>query len=76
MRRAACLDADETRWQLREKRQHLRSPQCLADHHFTSVIDRVNLKDALGQIEADRANLHRGWLPSLWRFDSDHVFGT
>ena len=34
----------------------------------------MNLKNALGQIEADRANLHRGWLPSLWRFDSNHVF--
>jgi hypothetical protein len=36
----------------------------------------VNLKNALGQIEADRANLHGGWLPSLWCFDSNHVFGT
>ena len=28
-------------------------------------VDRVNLKNALGQIEADRANLHGGWLLSL-----------
>src|SRR3546814_1141269 len=31
----------------------------------SSYLNRVNLKNALGQIEADRTNLHRGWLPLL-----------
>jgi hypothetical protein len=65
MRRAARLHADKARRQLREERQNLRSPQRPADSHITFCIDTVNLEDALGQIEADRANLHAGWLPML-----------
>src|SRR6478736_9907876 len=65
MRSAACLHADKTRRQLGKERQHLRSPQRLANDRLSGGIDRVNLKNALGQIEADRANLHRGWLPLL-----------
>jgi hypothetical protein len=34
------------------------------------------LKDVLGQIDADRANRHGGWLLQLVVPDSDHTFGT
>ena len=63
MRRAARLDADQAGRQLGEERQHLRSSQRLANNDLASRIDAVNLKNALGQIEADRGNLHGGWLP-------------
>src|SRR5690606_6725080 len=65
MRRATRFHADQARRQLGEERQHLRSPQRLANDDLAGGINRVNLKNALGQIEADRANLHRGWPPLL-----------
>ena len=63
MRRAARLDADQARRQLGEERQHLRPSQRLANHDLAGRINAVNLKNALGQVEADRGNLHGGWLP-------------
>ena len=33
------------------------------DNDLTGRIDTVNLKNTLGQVEADRGNLHDGWLP-------------
>jgi hypothetical protein len=54
---------NQARRQLAEERQHLRSPQRFAHYDLARIIDRVNLKNALGQIEADG-----GWLPSLWCF--------
>src|ERR1035437_5546644 len=43
--------------------QHLRTSKRLADNDPTGRINAVNLKNALGQIEADCGNLHDGWLP-------------
>jgi hypothetical protein len=65
VRRAARLHADKARRQLREEWQNLRSSQRLADNHNAVCIDSVNLENALRQVEADRANLHAGWLPML-----------
>ena len=35
-------------------------------------VDAVNLEDGLGEIEADRGNLHGGWLLCWGCFDNDH----
>jgi hypothetical protein len=48
-----------------EEWQNLRSSQRPADNHVALRINAVNLKNVLGQIKADRANLHNGWLPML-----------
>jgi len=63
MRRAARLHANQARRQLGKEWQHLRSSKRLADNDLTGRINAVNLKNALGQIEADCGNLHDGWLP-------------
>jgi|SRR5580692_6384497 hypothetical protein len=62
MRRAARLDPDKARRQLGKERQHLRPSQRLADNDLTGRINAVNLKNALGQIQANGSNLHDGWL--------------
>src|ERR1700733_5344260 len=48
--------------QLGKERQHLRPSQRLADNDLTARINAVNLKNALGQIQTNRSNLHDGWL--------------
>jgi hypothetical protein len=63
MRRAARLDADQARRQFGKKWQHLRPPKRLTNHDLAGRINAVDLKNALGQVEADRGNLHSGWLP-------------
>jgi hypothetical protein len=63
MRGAARLHADQARRQPGKEWQHLRSPKRPADNDLTGRINAVNLKNALGQIKADRGNLHDGWLP-------------
>jgi type VI protein secretion system component VasK len=63
VRGAARLDADQARRQLGKEPQHLRTSKRPADNDLTRRINPVNLKNALGQIEADRGNLHGGWLP-------------
>ena len=35
------------------------------NNNFTNAVDGVDLKNVLGQIEADGGNFHGGWLPSL-----------
>jgi hypothetical protein len=41
----------------------LRPPKRFADHNLAGRINTVDLKNVLGQVEADRGNLHSGWLP-------------
>src|SRR5258705_2964294 len=65
MRCPACLHADQTGRQLREEGQYLPAAQRLADDNIAHRINTVNLKNAFGQIQADRDNLHDGWLPWL-----------
>ena len=57
--RAAGFHADQTRWKLPEERDHLSPPQS-PPGDFARVAHRVNLKDVLGQVEADSRDLHRG----------------
>jgi hypothetical protein len=47
MRRCAGFNANETRRQRLEKRQHLSSANLSPDHHTASGIDAVNLKYVL-----------------------------
>jgi hypothetical protein len=63
VRRAARLDADQAWRQLRNKCQHLRPAKRRANHNLTGRINAVDLKNTLGQVEADRGNLHSGRLP-------------
>ena len=62
-RRAASLHSHQARGQLGKKWQHLRPPKRLANNDLTGCINAVDLKNALGQVEADCGNLHNGWLP-------------
>jgi hypothetical protein len=52
MRRAARLDADQARSQFGKKWQHLRPPKRPANHSLAGRINAVDLKNALGQVEA------------------------
>ena len=62
MRGAASFHADEAGGKLGKERQNLRPPQRLADDNVSFSVDGMDLKDALGQIEADGGDLHSGWL--------------
>jgi hypothetical protein len=39
--------------------------QLPAQHHLAGLVNPVNLKNALGQIQPDRRNLCQGWSPLL-----------
>lgn len=54
------LNADEAGRQVREEGSNLVALQLLAQHCFPALVDPVNLENVLGQIEADRRNLHGG----------------
>jgi hypothetical protein len=58
MRGAARLHADQAGRQPGKEWHHLRSPKRPADNDLTGRINTVNLKNTLGQVEADRGNLH------------------
>ena len=73
MARAARLHADQTGLKLTEKRQHLPTPQRPADDDLSTVVNRVNLENVLGQIEANNANIHGGWLLLLVVLDGNHT---
>lgn len=73
VRRSAGLGTYQTWRLLLEKRQHLRSSQRLAYHDLPGRADAVHLKNVLGQIQADRANLHRGWLLARVRMTATHL---
>jgi hypothetical protein len=60
MRRAASHNADQARGQLGEKWQYLRPPKRLTNHNLAGCINAMDLKNAVGQVEADRGNLHSG----------------
>ena len=53
----------------REERQHLVPPELLAEHDPAARIRTVNLKNRLGQIDADCANLAHGRLLQ-WCFNT------
>jgi len=60
------LDPDEARAKLLEKPQKLAPPQTPANNDLACCINTVNLKNALRDIQTNRANVHLGRLPS-WR---------
>ena len=76
MRARACFNANQARWQGREKLHHLRSADTLADHHRAISIHPVDLKNRLRNIETDRANLAHGRLPSSWFVSTQSPYGT
>lgn len=53
MRRAAGFHPDEAGRQRLEKRRQLRALDRARENHPAGGVDRVNLKDMLGQIETD-----------------------
>jgi len=68
MRAGACFHADETRLEAFEKLQDLAAAQLAPEDHHAVQVDAVDLKDVLGQIDADGGSLFHGWLPSLVGF--------
>src|SRR6516162_3599345 len=60
MRRAASLNADQTRrWGL-EERQYFRPLQVPPQYCLASCIDAMQLEDPLGDVQTDCGNLHGG----------------
>ncbi len=57
-----------------ERRQNLSSSKSFADDDLPLRINSVNLKNALGEIQAN--NLHLGGSLCSWWFDNFHQFGT
>jgi hypothetical protein len=55
---AAGFHTKQAGLQLRKERQKLRPAQGLVEHHFLGGIDPMDLENVLGQINADRGNLH------------------
>lgn len=63
----AGLHADQTAGLTLEERKKLAAPE-LATHDWpAAVVDRVNLKDVLGEVDTDCASFEHGWLPRLGR---------
>jgi hypothetical protein len=59
MGRGAGFEADEAGLKPIEERQKLRPTQLMANNDHTARIDRMNLKDVLGDIQTNRdARLH------------------
>src|SRR6516162_1416309 len=62
MRRAASLNANQTRRQGLEERQYFRPLKLPPQYCLASSIDAVQLEDTLGDVQTDCGNLHGGWL--------------
>ncbi len=73
MARAAGLQANQTGLEPLKKRHHLAPAQRPADNNLSPLINGVDLKNALGQINADSANLHSGWLLLLVVENDNHT---
>src|SRR3954451_18446294 len=72
MRAATRLHGHRARRQRGQKRQKLAAAQLLAKDHRARAVSLMQLKDVLGEIESDGANLVHGRLlewaltPPLW----------
>jgi hypothetical protein len=53
-----CFDADQARLKPPEERQKLIAPHLPAQNRLPLSIDPMNLENVLGDVEADRGNLH------------------
>jgi hypothetical protein len=60
MARAAGFHTYKTWRELAEEWDYLSPSQRSPDNDLARAAERVNLKDALGQVEADSRDLHRG----------------
>ena len=58
MGRGAGLHADQARWQRFEELQHLAPSEPFPDDDLFGRVDPVDLEHILGDIQADRRNLH------------------
>src|SRR5215471_19134022 len=65
MRRAASLNADQTRRQSLKECQHLRPLQLPPQYCLASCIDPVQLEDPFADVQTDCGNLHGGRLLQL-----------
>src|ERR1700730_206372 len=59
MGRTAGFHTDETLGQLREEGQYVLAPERLGDDHAPRSVNAMNLKNMLGQIEADGRDRRR-----------------
>ena len=57
---AAGFHADQASWQVHEERGHLVAPYLLLDDWLAKLVDPVQLKHVLCQIDANCRNLHVG----------------
>jgi hypothetical protein len=55
---ATGLHPDQARRKIREEHSNLVSAQLLLHEHLAALVDCVNLKHILGQVNADSRNLH------------------
>ncbi|MCH7692490.1 MAG: hypothetical protein IID50_03500 [Proteobacteria bacterium] len=62
VRRRAGLHADQARWQLLEKGNHLAASQALADHDGAGIANAVDLKNVFREIKTDCDNFVHGRL--------------
>src|SRR6516164_6907705 len=69
MRRAASLNANQTRRQGLEECQHFRPLQLPPPYCLASSIDAVQLEDPLGDVQTDCGDLHGGRLLQLVALD-------
>jgi hypothetical protein len=58
MRGRAGFHADQTGWQLLQCFEETGASYFLLEHHLALGVDTVNLKDRLGEINPDCANIH------------------
>jgi hypothetical protein len=73
MARAAGLNADKTGRKLAEERYHLATTQCPSDNNSARLINAMDLKNVLGEINAHRGNSHSGWLLLFVVPDENHT---
>src|SRR6478672_5785701 len=71
MCRCTRFHADQRRRQLAEELDHTAAPQLPCNDDFADCIDAVNLKDVLGEIDADCGNVHVDG-PHGDAFSNDH----
>ena len=64
VRRRAGFHPNKASRQLGEIDQHFTPPETALLNDAAERVHAVNLEDMLGEIEADRRDLHRGWLLS------------
>jgi hypothetical protein len=58
MSSTASFHSDQTRLQVREERRYLITPQLLLKQRLAMLVCGVDLKHVLGQVDANRRNLH------------------